>query len=194
MEILEREIQKKGKVLGKGVLKVGDFLNHQIDVSLLCQLADEICCHFKKYNINKVLTIEASGIALAILVAERFGCKMVFAKKSKSLNADGDVYLAQCRSFTREENNQIILPKPYLNNNDRVLIVDDFLALGNATDALREIIVQSGATLCGVAIAVEKGFQGGGDKIRQEGIDLLSLAIVDKMDEKTGIVFRKDNN
>lgn len=192
MEVLEREIAKRGRVLPGNVLKVGDFVNHQMDAPLLSAMADEICSHFKKYGVNKVITVEASGIALAILVAERLGCKMAFAKKSKALNADGETYFAECRSYTRPDNNTIILPKAYLTAEDKVLIVDDFLAIGNATNALREIVRQSGATLCGITVAVEKGFQGGGDKIRQDGIDLLSLAIVDEMDAETGkIVFRK---
>lgn len=192
MLLLEQEIAKRGKVLEGNVLKVGDFVNHQMDAPLLSVMADEISGHFKEFGVNKVLTVEASGIALSMLVAERFGCKMVFAKKSKALNADGETYSAQCRSYTRPDNNLIILPKPYLTDADRVLIVDDFLALGNATDALREIVNQAGATLCGIAVAVEKGFQGGGDKIRADGIELLSLAIVDEMDAVSGkIVFRK---
>lgn len=192
MELLEKEIAKKGKVLPGNVLKVGDFLNHQMDASLLCAMADEVCKHFFCYGINKVLTVEASGIALAVLIAERLDCKMAFAKKSKALNADGDFYSAECVSFTRPDNNLIMLPKPYLLSTDKVLIVDDFLAVGNATNALRDMVKQAGATLCGITVAVEKGFQGGGDKIRADGIDLLSLAIVDEMNPDTGkIVFRK---
>ncbi len=192
MELLEREIAARGKVLPGNVLKVGDFINHKMDVRLLSAMADEIAAHFKPCGINKVLTVEASGIALAILVAERLGCDMVFAKKSRTLNVDGEVFAAECESFTHKERNTVILPKAYLGGADKVLIIDDFLALGNATDALRNIINQAGATLCGIAVAVEKGFQGGGDKIRAAGIDLLSLAIVDGMDEKTGrITFRK---
>ncbi len=192
MQLLEKEIAKRGKVLPGNVLKVGDFVNHQMDSSLLCKMADEICKHFSACGVNKVLTVEASGIALSILVAERFGCDMVFAKKSKTLNVVGETYSSECESFTHKETNNLILPKAYLKNSDKVLIVDDFLAVGNATNALRDIVKQSGATLCGVTVAVEKGFQGGGDKIRAEGIDLLSLAIVDAMNEKTGeITFRK---
>lgn len=192
MELLEKEIAKRGKVLSGNVLKVGDFLNHQMDVDLLCAMADEVVEHFSACGINKVLTVEASGIALAVLVAERLHCKTVFAKKSKSLNADGEVYSAECVSFTRPDNNLIMLPKQYLLSTDKVLIVDDFLAVGNATDALRNLVKQAGATLCGITVAVEKGFQGGGDKIRADGIDLLSLAIVDEMNSDTGaIVFGK---
>ena len=192
MEILEKEIAKRGKVLPGGVLKVGDFVNHMMDVKLLSKMADEICAYYRHYNINKILTIEASGIALAILVAERLAVDMVFAKKSKTSNIDGEIYFAECKSFTHGNVSTVILPKDYLNSSDNVLIIDDFLAEGNATNALREIIDKAGATLKGIAVAVEKGFQGGGDKIRRDGIDLLSLAIVDDMDEKTGkIVFRK---
>lgn len=192
MELLEKEIAKRGKVLQGNVLKVGDFLNHQMDVDLLCVMADEIVEHFSESGVNKILTVEASGIALAVLVAERLHCKTVFAKKSKALNADGEFYSAECVSFTRPDNNLIMLPKPYILKSDKVLIVDDFLAKGNATDALRSIVKQAGATLCGITVAVEKGFQGGGDKIRADGIDLLSLAIVDDMNPETGeIVFGK---
>ncbi len=192
MEILEKEIAKRGKVLGGGVLKVGDFLNHMMDVKLLSKMADEICAHYKNKNINKILTIEASGIALAMLVAERFAVDMVFAKKSKTSNIDGEFFLSECKSFTHGNVSTIILPKDYLKSTDNVLIVDDFLAEGNATNALREIISMAGANLVGITVAVEKGFQGGGDKIRKDGIDLLSLAIVDAMDETTDkIMFRK---
>ena len=190
MKILEDEIAKRGKVLPGDVLKVGDFVNHKMEVPLLSQMADEVYNHFKDKGITTVLTVEASGIALAILVAERLGVSMSFAKKSKALNADGDVYSAECYSYTRQNTNLIILPKDYLLSSDKVLIVDDFLAVGNATNALRSIVSQAKAQLVGVAIAVEKGFQGGGDKIREEGIDLLSLAVVDSM-ENGKLVFRK---
>lgn len=191
MELLEREIEKKGKVLPGNILKVGSFLNQQMDAEFVSKLAKEIYNHFKDKNINKILTVEASGIAFAILVAKEFKCKMVFAKKSQALNADGSLYQARCESFTRKTVNNITLPKEYLDKDDVVLIVDDFLAVGNAITALREIISQSGATLAGVTTIVEKGFQKGGDKLREEGIDLLSLAIVDKMEDGK-ITFRKN--
>lgn len=189
MELLEKAIAEKGKVYDGGVLNVGSFVNHQIDVKLLSEMADEVCAHFGGRGINKILTVEASGIALAVLVAERFGCRMVFAKKSKSLNVDGELYCAECRSFTRGTTNNITVPKEYIGAQDNVLIVDDFLAVGNAAEALRSIVAQSGAKLSGITVAVEKGFQGGGDKIRGDGIDLLSLAIIESMDGGK-IVFR----
>jgi xanthine phosphoribosyltransferase len=190
MEFLEREIKLKGKVLPGNVLKVGSFLNHQIDVNLMTRIGKEIYTHFKDKGVTKVLTVEASGIAFALAAAQNFGCNMVFAKKSASANADGEVYSAECYSYTRQKSNMLILPKEYLTASDNVLIIDDFLAHGNATNALREIVDQAGANLVGVAIGIEKGFQGGGDEMRKNGIDLLSLAIVDKM-ENGEIVFRK---
>lgn len=189
MKFLEQEIEKKGKVLSGDVLKVGSFLNHQIETSLINKIGKEIYRHFKGKGVNKILTVEASGIAFAIVTAQRFKCNMVFAKKSASSNANGECYTAECYSFTRQKSNTLTLPKEYLGKDDKVLIIDDFLAHGNATNALREIVKESGATLVGVAIAVEKGFQGGGDQMRKEGIDLLSLAVVDKMEEGN-ITFR----
>ncbi len=191
MELLEREIEKSGKVLPGNILKVGSFLNQQMDAEFITKLAEEIYNHFKDKKINKILTIEASGIAFAILVAQQFKCKMVFAKKSQALNADGSLYSAVCESFTRKTVNNITLPKDYLVKEDNVLIVDDFLAVGNAIKALREIVEQAGANLQGVCTIVEKGFQSGGDKLREEGVDLLSLAIVDKMEDGK-VTFRKN--
>lgn len=190
MELLEKEIALRGKVFDGGVLNVGSFVNHQIDTKLLAAMADEVRAHYSESGVNKVLTVEASGIALAVLVAERFGCPMVFAKKSKSLNVSGETYSANCHSFTRLSDNTLIVPKEYITKEDKVLIVDDFLAVGNAANALLDIVKQAGATLCGITVAIEKGFQGGGDKLREDGIDLLSLAIVDSMDNGN-IVFRK---
>ena len=190
MELLEKAIAERGKVLPGDVLNVGSFVNHQIDAVLLAAMADEVYKHFAGSGVNKILTVEASGIALAILVAERFGCNMVFAKKSKALNDDGEMYSAVCPPFTRPGVNTIKVPKEYLGKDDNVLIVDDFLAVGNATTALRSLVSDAGAKLCGISVAVEKGFQGGGDKIRADGIDLLSLAIIDGMKDGS-ITFRK---
>ena len=190
MEFLEREIEKKGQVLPGNVLKVGSFLNHQIDVSVMDKFAKQIYKHYKNKKVNKILTVEASGIAFAYAVARYFKCNMVFAKKSTASNADGNLLTAECVSYTRGVTNNLILPKDYLPSTDNVLIVDDFLAHGNATTALRKIVEDAGANLVGVAIGVEKGFQGGGDKMRKEGIDLLSGAIVDSMEDGK-IVFRK---
>lgn len=189
MKLLEKAIAEKGRVFEGDVLNVGSFINHQIDSVLLAKMADEICAHFGDKGVNKVLTVEASGIALAILVAERLGCMMVFAKKSRALNDAGEMYAAECRSFTRPGVNTVIVPKEYLGSDDNVLIVDDFLAVGNAASALRSIVEKAGAHLCGMAVAVEKGYQGGGDKIRKEGVDLLSLAVIDSM-ENGKITFR----
>ena len=183
MKVLEQAILEKGKVLPGNVLKVGAFLNNQLDVKLLSKLGKEIYRHFKKKGVNKILTIEASGIALASLTAKEFGSNVVFAKKSKTLNVDSEVLTAKCFSYTHKVENNLIVPKEFLGSGDRVLIVDDFLAHGEAVNACMEIINKAGATLVGVAIAIEKGFQGAGDKLREKGIDLLSLAIIDKMEE-----------
>lgn len=190
MELLERAIKEKGKVLPGDVLKVGSFLNQMMDVPLVVAVGKEFRAHFFDKKVTKVLTVEASGIAFALSAAEQIGCDMVFAKKSKSLNSDGAAYSAECMSFTRSCVNVLTVPTEYITKDDRVLIVDDFLAVGNAVAALREIVLQAGATLVGVGIAVEKGFQGGGDKLRAEGVDLLSCAVIDDMSSGE-IVFRK---
>ena len=190
MKVLEKAILEKGKVLPGNVLKVGAFLNNQLDVKLLSLMADDVYARFKDKGVTKILTVEASGIALAVLVAERFGVNAVFAKKSKTANLDGENYTAECFSYTHKINNNLIIGKEYLSSNDVVLVVDDFLAHGQAVYALKSIVEQAGATLSGVVIAIEKGFQGAGDKMRAEGIDLYSLAIVDSMDD-CKIIFRK---
>ena len=182
MKLLEQAILKEGKVLPGNILKVGAFLNNQLDVKLLGELASDVYNHFKDKGVNKILTIEASGIALAVLVAEKFGSKAVFAKKSKTLNVDSEVLTAKCFSYTHKVENNLLVPKEFLGSGDNVLIVDDFLAHGEAVTACMQIVKDSGATLKGVAIAIEKGFQGAGDKFRGEGVDLYSLAIIDKMD------------
>lgn len=190
MRLLEDRIKLDGKVLQGNVLKVDSFLNNQIDVELLVELGKEIYSRFKDCGVNKIVTIEASGIALASITAQFFNCKMVFAKKSKTSNMSNDVYSSSAYSFTHNVRNSVVVSKEYLNENDNVLLIDDFLANGEALNALIDIVNQAGATLKGIAVAVEKGFQGGGDKLREKGVDLLSLAIVDKMDEN-GIVFRQ---
>lgn len=190
MELLEKSIKEKGKVLPGNVLKVGSFLNNQIDIRLATAMGKEIFEHFKDKGVNKILTIEASGIAIACITAQFFGCNVVFAKKSKTANVSGDVYSSTAYSFTHNTTNTVIVPKEYLSKNDNVLLLDDFLANGEAVNALTDIVSQSGAILKGIAIEIEKGFQGAGDKLRAKGVDLLSLAIIDKMDEN-GIVFRK---
>ena len=191
MERLEQEIIKKGKVLPGGVLKVGSFLNQQMDVKLLSEMAKNVYERFSDKGVTKILTVEASGIAFAVLVAEKFGVDAVFAKKSKTANVDGNVYTADCYSYTHKKSNVLILPEDYLDKDDKIIIVDDFLANGEAVRALKKIVEDAKATLVGAAICVEKGFQGGGDNLRKDGIDVYSLAIVEEMGED-GIKFRKD--
>ena len=192
MQLLEERIIKDGKVFSGNVLKVDSFLNHQIDVELLDKMGEEIKNLFNDANVTKVLTIEASGIGVGCMVAKHFNCPLLFAKKSKTLNIKGDVYTSKVESFTHQCTYDIIVSKDFLNENDTVLIVDDFLAKGNALIGLIDIVNQSGAKLAGCAIAIEKGYQGGGDKLRAQGIRVESMAIVEEMDDTTGnIVFRK---
>lgn len=190
MKLLEETIMNKGKVLPGNVLKVGSFLNQQLDISLISEMGKEIYSHFKDCGVNKILTIEASGIGMACLTAQFFNCNVVFAKKSKTSNMSDDVYSSTAFSYTHQNNNTIVVSKEYLGSGDRVLIIDDFLAHGEACNALIDIINQAGAKLCGVAIGIEKSFQGAGDKLRASGIDLLSLAQIESMNDNE-IVFRK---
>ena len=191
MNFLEERIAKDGIVKPGNVLKVDSFLNHQMDISLMDEIGREFHRRFAHKPITKVLTIEASGIAIAYPVAREFGVPMVFAKKSKSINIDGDMYVAEVESFTHKNKNQVIVSKKFLNADDHVLIVDDFLANGCALQGLISIAEQSGATVEGLGIAIEKGFQIGGRVIRNLGYDLQSLAIIDAMDDDTGaITFR----
>lgn len=191
MNCLEKRILEDGIVKKGNVLKVDSFLNHQIDVDLLNELAKEWKKRFEGKNVNKILTIEASGIGLACIAAQHFGVPVVFAKKAKSINIDGDMYIAEVESFTHKESNKVIVSKKYLNEDDHVLIIDDFLANGCALQGLIEIVKYAGATIEGIGIAVEKGFQGGGALIREMGYQLESLAIVESMDAETGkITFR----
>lgn len=192
MQLLEERIVKDGKVFSGNVLKVDSFLNHQIDVELLDEMGSEVKQLFKDETVTKVLTIEASGIGVGCMVAKHFSCPLLFAKKTKTLNIKGDVYTSKVESFTHQCTYDIIVSKDFLNENDTVLIVDDFLAKGNALIGLIDIVNQSGAKLAGCAIAIEKGYQGGGDKLRAQGIKVESMAIIDEMDDTTGnIVFRK---
>ena len=191
MELLKEKIRKDGVVKPGNVLKVDNFLNHQIDVALLDEIAKELKRRFGDAPITKVLTIETSGIAIACAVAREYGVPVVFAKKSKSVNMDGDVYVAEVESYTHKKTNQVIVAKKFLNENDRVLIVDDFLANGCALQGLISIVDGAGAEVVGCGIVIEKGFQEGGHRIRNLGFHLESLAIVDSMDDRTGeIVFR----
>ena len=190
MELLEKRILEEGTVIGSDILKVDSFLNHQIDVKLLNEMAKDVYAHFKNSNITKILTVEASGIAFACFVAQYFNCKTVFAKKHKGRQIAEGVYEAKVHSFTHGDDNIIKVSKKYINSEDVVLIVDDFLATGEATNGMMDIVNQAGAKIAGIAIAIEKGFQEGGKTLRENGIDLYSLAIVDQMSEN-GIQFRK---
>ena len=192
MNFLEERIVKDGIVKEGNILKVDSFLNHQMDVTLFQQMGKEFQRRFAEKPINKILTIEASGIGIACIVAACFGVPVVFAKKSKSVNIDGDVYLAEVESFTHKCKNQVIVSKKFLHPEDHVLIIDEFLANGCALQGLISIVQQAGATVEGIGIAIEKGFQQGGRIIRNLGYQLESLAIVDGMDAATGkIVFRE---
>ena len=192
MNFLEERIQKDGVVKEGNVLKVDSFLNHQMDIELFEKMGEEWKSRFAGKPINKVVTIEASGIGIACIVAKYFGTPVVFAKKSKSINIDGDMYLAEVESFTHKCKNQVIVSKKFLSPDDHVLIIDDFLANGCALQGLISIVNSAGATVEGIGVAIEKGFQIGGQTIRNLGYQLESLAIVDAMDAETGsITFRE---
>ena len=192
MNFLEERILKEGVVKEGNVLKVDSFLNHQMDVALLDAIGEEFHRRFADVSITKVLTIEASGIAIAYAVARCFDVPMVFAKKAKSINIDGDMYTAEVESFTHKNKNQVIVSKRFLSSDDRVLIVDDFLANGCALQGLISIAEAAGAGVEGIGIVIEKGFQYGGTSIRNLGYRLESLAIVESMDAATKtVVFRK---
>ncbi len=192
MNFLEERIVKDGVVKEGNVLKVDSFLNHQMDISLLDQIGKEFQKRFSHKKITKVLTIEASGIAIAYPVAKEFGVPLIFAKKSKSINLDGEMYVAEVISYTHKNRNQIIVSKKFLGPDDHVLIIDDFLANGCALEGLIAIVKEAGATVEGLGIAVEKGFQVGGANLRNAGFDLQSIAIVDAMDSEKGtIIFRE---
>lgn len=192
MNFLEERIVKDGIVKEGNVLKVDSFLNHQMDIELFSKMGEEFRKRFEDKKINKILTIEASGIGIACVVALHFGVPVVFAKKSKSINIEGDMYIAEVESFTHKCKNQVIVSKKFLGNDDHVLIIDDFLANGCALQGLISIVNEAGGTVEGIGIAVEKSFQVGGQVIRNLGYQLESLAIVDNMDAKTGkITFRE---
>ena len=191
MNFLEERIAKDGVVKAGNVLKVDSFLNHQMDIELLDEIGREFRRRFSGRPVTKVLTIEASGIAIAYPVAREFGVPLVFAKKSKSINIDGEMYVAEVESFTHGNKNQVVVSKKFLSPDDHVLIIDDFLANGCALRGLIYIVEDAGATVEGLGIAIEKGFQIGGSSLRELGYHLESLAIVDAMDEETGrITFR----
>ena len=192
MNCLEQRILEDGVVKPGNVLKVDSFLNHQMDIALLNELGKEFHRRFADLKINKILTIEASGIAISYAVAQQFGVPVLFAKKSKSLNIAADTYVVDVTSFTHKNQNKVVVSKQFLGPEDHVLIVDDFLANGCALQGLISICDQAGATVEGIGIAVEKGFQDGGELIRGMGYRLESLAIVDGMNAETGeIILRK---
>lgn len=190
MKILEERILRDGKVKPGNVLKVGGFLNHLIDQQLLDEIGKEISALFCGQNITKILTIEASGIAIACAAAHYVKAPVLFAKKSKTINISSDCYCAEVYSFTHQVTKVIMVEKDFISKDDRVLIVDDFLANGAAINGLMSIVEQAGATLVGCAVAIEKGFQGGGDALRAQGINVQSLALIDSMDDDGHIAFR----
>ena len=193
MNFLEERILKDGIVKEGNVLKVDSFLNHQMDVRLFDQIGEEFKRRFADEKINKILTIEASGIGIACIVARHFDVPVIFAKKSKSINIEGDVYVAEVESFTHKCKNQVIVSKKFLTPEDKVLIIDDFLANGCALQGLISIVKSAGAEVSGIGIAIEKGFQPGGQVIRNLGFHLESLAIVDSMDYTTGEIKFREN-
>ena len=188
MNFLEQRIMKDGIVKPGNVLKVDSFLIHQMDISLMEEIGREFHRRIGDKKVTKVLTIEASGIGIACFVAKEFGVPMVFAKKSKSINIEGEMYIAEVESFTHKNKNQVIVSKKFLNSEDHLLIIDDFLANGCALQGLISLADEAGATVEGLGIAIEKGFQIGGRVIRNLGYQLESLAIVDAMDPETGII------
>ena len=192
MNFLEEKITTEGIVKEGNVLKVDSFLNHQMDIELFNEMGKEWKKRFEGKTITKILTIEASGIGIACIAAQHFGVPVVFAKKAKSINLEGEMYTAEVESFTHKNKNQVIVAKKFLNAEDHILIIDDFLANGCALQGLIQIVQSAGATVEGIGIAIEKGFQQGGRMIRNLGYQLESLAIVDNMDWKTGkITFRQ---
>ena len=191
MELLKQKILSEGEVYEGNILKVDCFLNHQIDCVFLREIGKEIHRLFKDEGVNKILTIEASGIAIGTVVAQEFECPLVFAKKTKTKNIAGDVYTTPVESFTHGTTYDIMVSKRFLGEGDRVLIVDDFLAIGNALKGMIRIVEQSGATLAGCSAVIEKGYQHGGDNLREQGIKVESLAIVESMNHETGeVTFR----
>ena len=193
MEILKERIRKEGKIKEGNVLKVDSFLNHQMDIELFSEIGKEFKRRFEGAEINKILTIEASGIGIACVAAQSFPVPVVFAKKTQTKNIAGDVHTTKVQSYTHGRIYDIIVAKEFLGEGDKVLLIDDFLANGKALEGLIDLVEKSGAELVGAGIVIEKGFQAGGDALRGRGIRLESLAIVESMDEKTGrIVFRGD--
>ena len=189
MKLLEERIRRDGTVKAGNVLKVDSFLNHQMDIDLFNEMGKEWARLFADRPVTKILTVEASGIGIACITAQTFGCPLVFAKKSKTLNIAGDVWTSKVRSYTHQRVYDIIVSKDFLGPNDRVLVIDDFLANGAALSGLIELVEQSGATLVGCGICIEKAFQPGGDMLRSKGVRVESLARVKSMSEENGIEF-----
>ncbi|MCR5006774.1 MAG: xanthine phosphoribosyltransferase [Clostridiales bacterium] len=192
MKLLEERIRRDGIVRAGNILKVDSFLNHQMDIALFSEMGKEFARLFAACGVNKILTIEASGIGIACIVAQEFGCPVVFAKKNKTKNIAGDVWTAKVESFTHGRVYDIIVSKDFLTKDDRVLIIDDFLAMGSALQGLIKLVQDSGATLVGAGIAIEKAFQPGGDLIRSQGVRVESLARIASMDPETGVEFCED--
>ena len=191
MQELKDRIVKEGKVLPGNIIKVDGFLNHRIDTELMDHIAEEFGKHFNMDEVTMILTAEASGIALSAIVARHFHKPMIFAKKAKSDNIEGGLYQSEIFSYTYKKKVTQILSKEWLNASDRVLIIDDFMANGEAIRGLCDLVNQAGAELMGIGVAVEKGFQGGGDRLRQAGLNYHALAVIESADEN-GIVFRDD--
>lgn len=191
MQLLKDRIIREGRVLPGNIVKVDGFLNHRVDPALMEELADEFARHFDTNNITMVLTAEASGIALATVCAQKYGVPMVFAKKAKSDNIEGGLYQSEIFSYTYKKKFTLIVAQEWMGPDDKVLIIDDFMAKGYAMRGLIDIVEKSGAQLMGIGVAVEKGFQDGGDSLRREGYDVHSLAIIDAV-EGDRIVFRED--
>lgn len=195
MNFLEKKILSDGTIKEGNILKVDNFLNHQIDIDIMRQIAYEFKRRFKGVEVNKILTIEASGIAIATLLADLYDVPVVFAKKSQTANSTDDKYVSRAYSFTHKKDNQVFVSRPYLSSSDKVLIVDDFLADGEACHALIDLVHQAGGCVQGIGIAIEKGQQAGGRRLREEGQHLESIAIIDAMDYQTqSITFRSQDN
>lgn len=191
MKLLQDRIRREGRVLPGNIVKVDGFLNHRVDTALLTQIADEFAKVFDTKGITMVLTAEASGIALATICAQKYGVPMIFAKKAKSDNIEGGLYQSEIFSYTYKKKVTLLVAQDWLSADDKVLIIDDFMAKGYAVHGLIDIVEQAGAQLVGIGIAVEKGFQGGGDRFRASGIPYKALAVIEKADEN-GFVFREE--
>ncbi|MCR5790434.1 MAG: xanthine phosphoribosyltransferase [Lachnospiraceae bacterium] len=190
MELLESRIAEEGRVYPGNVLKVDSFLNHQVDISLMDRMGEEFYQRFKDQGITKIMTIESSGISIACSTARHFGVPVLFAKKSKSLNIGKDVFVSKVTSFTYQKEYEITVSKRYLGPSDKVLLVDDFLAIGHAMKGLIDICKQAEAKIAGIGICIEKGFQQGGEELRKMGYEVMSLAVIESMSEDGTITFR----